>query len=169
LAASIAAFMRPADMSERMRPLQRRALTVGERALAAEMFGSGLDAARVRILALPVWSRAFVAGPSLMLWPASDAPLDFAAAPLGAQAVFVHELTHIWQAQHGVTLALAKLKAGDSAASYAYDLGAMMDFAGLNIEQQAMVVQHAFVAARGGRTPHPAALYANVSPSWRSG
>jgi hypothetical protein len=150
-----------------MKPLSLRRLTAGERALAAEMFGAGLDPARVRILALPVWNRAFVAGPGLIVWPAAQAPLDFADEPLPAQAVFVHELTHVWQAQNGVALLLAKLKAGDSDASYAYDLAGGPDFAALNIEQQAMVVEHAFLASRGARTPHPAELYAQASQAWR--
>jgi hypothetical protein len=144
-----------------------RRLTAGERALAAEMFGGGLDPGRVRILALPVWNRAFVAGPTLIVWPARTAPLDFATERLAVQAVFVHELTHVWQAQNGVALLRAKLKAGDSDASYAYDLAVSPDFAALNIEQQAMVVEHAFLASRGERTPHPAELYAKASQAWR--
>lgn len=131
------------------------------------MFGEGLDAARVRLLALPVWRRAFVAGPALMVWPARSAPQDFEAAPLRLQATFVHELTHVWQAQRGTNLILAKLKAGDSAAAYAYDLAAGPGFARLNIEQQAMVVEHAFLASRGAATPFPAGLYADISPEWR--
>lgn len=152
-----------------MKPLTLRRLTAGERALAAEMFGEALDAARVRLLALPVWNRAFVAGPGLVVWPATGARLDFSApeVPLRTQAVFVHELTHVWQAQHGVSLILAKLRAGDRASSYAYDLSVGPAFAELNIEQQAMVVEHAFIASRGGQTPHPAELYANARSNWR--
>jgi hypothetical protein len=151
----------------RMKPLRIRRLTEGERALAAEMFGSGLDACRVRLLALPAWSRAFVAGPRLMVWPAADAVEDFSTAPLPAQAVFVHELTHVWQAQNGISLLLAKIKAGDSHASYDYRLDGADDFAALNIEQQAMVVQHAFEVSRGGRAPYPAELYARAGAHWR--
>ncbi len=153
-------------MTDRMKPFAVRRLTAAERALAAEVFGAGLDAARVRILALPVWNRAFVAGPGLIVWPARSAPRDFAEAPLHRQATFVHELTHVWQAQNGVHLLIAKLRAGDSDAAYAYDLEQGPAFAALNIEQQAMVVEHAFVASRGGRTPHPAALYAETRGNW---
>jgi hypothetical protein len=145
---------------EAMKPFARRRLTAAERDLAEEMFGEEIDAGRVRILALPIWPRAFVAGPGLIVWPARQAPADFGETPLGLQAVFVHELTHVWQAQNGVRLLLAKLRAGDSAASYAYDLSGEPEFAGLNIEQQAMVVQDAFLASRGARTPHPAEVYA---------
>lgn len=150
-----------------MRPLTLRALTLGEQALAAEVFGRALDAARVRILALPVWRRAFVAGPALIVWPARLAAVDFAAAPLGVQAVLIHELTHVWQAQRGVSLILGKLKAGDSLASYAYDLDGVLTFAGLNIEQQAMVVEHAFLASRGEAAPYSPAIYAKAACNWR--
>ncbi|HET6971370.1 MAG TPA: hypothetical protein VFH92_09610 [Phenylobacterium sp.] len=145
-----------------------RALTAGERGLAAEQFGAGLDAARVRILALPLWRRAFVAGPALMVWPAREARADFAAAdvPLAEQAVFVHELTHVWQAQNGVNLFLAKIKAGDGAAAYAYDLTLGAGFPDMNIEQQAMVVEDAFRVSRGGAAPHPAELYASARRHW---
>jgi len=136
--------------------------------MAAEMFGAGLDAARVKILAIPVWNRAFVAGPGLIVWPAATLPADFSApeVDLPRQAVLIHELTHVWQAQHGARLLLAKIKAGDRPASYAYDLDRGPGFLDMNIEQQAMVVEHAFLAARGVRTPHPAAVYAEVRRHW---
>ena len=153
----------------RMKPLSLRRLTAGEQALAAEWFGAGLDARRVRILAIPLWNRAFVAGPGLVVWPRVSARLDFSASdtPLRTQAVFVHELTHVWQAQNGVSLILSKLRAGDSDASYAYDLSGQPEFSRMNIEQQAMVVEHAFLASRGGRAPHPAETYAAMSSQWR--
>jgi hypothetical protein len=154
-------------MARRVFTLRR--LTPGEHELAREMFGEGLDPRRVRIATIPWWNRAFVAGPRLIVWPARDLPPDFARAPIGQQAMFIHELTHVWQAQNGVTLLLAKLRAGDSQASYAYDAAGLGDFASLNIEQQAMVVQHAFLASRGARTPHPAELYAKVNTVWRRG
>jgi len=144
-----------------------RSLTPGERALAFEVFGAALDSERVRILAQPLWPRAFVAGPSMIVWPGRAAPTDFADAPLVTQAVFVHELTHVWQAQTGVRLLRAKLRAGDSPAAYAYDLDRQPDFAALNIEQQAMVVEHAFLAARGAPTPFAPDRYAAVAAGWR--
>lgn len=153
-----------------MKPLTWRRLSTAECALAAEVFGQGLDGARVRIFALPLWMRAFVAGPAWMFWPAATALSDFATAdtPITTQATFVHELTHIWQAQHGIDLLRAKLKAGDQAAAYAYDLSAGQAFSALNIEQQAMVVEHAFLASRGQPTPHKRAIYAQISGAWRA-
>ena len=151
-----------------MRPLALRPLSAAERALAAEVFGAGLDVGPIRILALPFWRRAFVAGPGLMVWPVAEAAADFAAAPLRLQATFIHELAHVWQAQNGVFLPLAKLRAGDSAAAYAYDLVAGPPFAALNIEQQASVVEHAFLASRGATTPFAPGLYAEIASQWRS-
>lgn len=144
-----------------------RRLTDGERALAQDVFGAGLDLRRTAILAAPLWPRAFVAGARLIVWPARALPADFAAAPLGLQAAFVHELAHVWQAQRGVFLPLAKLRAGDSARAYAYALAEETDFAALNIEQQAMVVEHAFLAARGAVAPYPPHVYARLQAAWR--
>jgi len=151
-----------------MPPCTLRRLTTGEVALAAEMFGPGLDARRVWLFAIPAWNRAFVPGGRLVVWPAAAARADFSdpATPLATQATFVHELTHVWQAQNGVNLLAAKLRAGDAAASYRYDLEAQ-GFADLNIEQQASVVEHAFLARRGATTQHATARYEAESIHWR--
>jgi len=142
-----------------MRPLSLRPLTEGERALAREVFDDALAAERVRILALPVWPRAFAAGSRLMVFPMAAAARDFSQAPLGLQGLFVHELTHVWQAQRGIGLLWAKLRCGDGPEAYAYDLRSGHSFNDLNIEQQAMVVQHAFLASRRAQTPFPPLAY----------
>ncbi|PHY12923.1 hypothetical protein CSW58_09380 [Caulobacter sp. B11] len=148
-------------------PGRWRRLTSAERALAQAVFGAGLDTARLTLLALPVWRRAFVAGPTLIGWPATSARLDFAApeVPLRLQAMFVHELAHVWQAQNGVNLLWAKLRAGDGPRAYAYDLASGRPFGALNIEQQAMMVEHAFLAAHGESVPHAGAAYAAALPA----
>jgi hypothetical protein len=150
-----------------MRPGAFRKLSSGERGLVAEVFGQAVDAGRVRVFALPVWNRAFVAGGRLVVWPARTARQDFAAAPLDEQAVFVHEMTHVWQAQTGVNLLLAKLRAGDGAQAYAYRISDNRDFSNYNIEQQAMIVQDAFMAARGGSAPHESDAYSAILATWR--
>ncbi|HEX5380467.1 MAG TPA: hypothetical protein VFW47_17945 [Phenylobacterium sp.] len=156
--------MRDPDL---MAPGAFRTLTAAERAIAEGVFGPALDTRRIRIFALPVWSRAFAAGGRLIVWPARTARKDFAQAPLFDLSVFVHELTHAWQAQNGVNLILGKLKAGDRAQSYAYDLSDNRDFRMLNIEQQAMVVQHAFVASRGGSAPYESHAYSAILATWQ--
>lgn len=145
-----------------MRPGEVRRLTPAEQALAREMFGESLDSARVRLFAIPLWRRAFVPNGRLIAWPAVAASRDFggASTPLSIQAVFVHELTHVWQAQQGINLLKAKLATGDGRAAYAYDLDDGCAFRLRNIEQQAMVMEHAFLARRGVKTPYPPAAYA---------
>ena len=143
-----------------MRSGEFRPLTTGEGVLAHEVFGTRLSPDRVRLLAVPFWPRAFVASARLIVWPVRTARRDFSTAPIAQQAVFLHELTHVWQAQHGVNLIVAKLRAGDHPAAYAYDLDRQSDFSQMNVEQQAMVVQHSFLARRGEPAPYQANVYA---------
>lgn len=155
-----------------MKPFTLRRLTPGETALACEVFGAGLDAARVRIFAQSVFPRPFTPGPSLIVYPTRLSRVDFSAGGLADQGAFVHELTHVWQAQRGVFLPVAKLKAGDSLASYAYDLETQT-FPQMNIEQQARLVEHDFVLSRqerlahGALPPFPRRLYDAQRHWWR--
>ena len=146
-----------------------RGLTDGERILAAEAFGDALGPATVRLLPAPwPFDRAFVPGRwfgrEWIIWPARSLPADIAAAPLRLQALLVHELTHVWQAQQGVNLLTGKIRAGDRPASYQYPVGVDCDWAGLNIEQQAMVVEHRFRLSRGETVPADTAFYDRVCP-----
>lgn len=146
-----------------------RPLTPGETDLAREVFGEALDYAPIRFLPAPwPFDRAFVPGGwfgrDWIVWPAQGLPDDLSAAPLGMQSTFIHELTHVWQAQRGVNLLIGKLKAGDSKASYAYPLAADCDWNHLNIEQQAMVVEHRFRLSRGLNVPADRAFYDRVCP-----
>ncbi|WP_332773468.1 hypothetical protein [Phenylobacterium sp.] len=149
-----------------MKPLRWRALTDGERRLSDEVFGAALDLARIRIFSIPIWNRPFVPNGRLVVWPAMGAYADFSQAPLWIRSVLVHELVHVWQAQSGVNLPLAKLRCGDGPASYAYDPTDGREFSALNIEQQAMVVQHSYLARRGGAAPHSAPAYARILEAW---
>ena len=144
-----------------------RALTEGEAALGREAFGAALRLETVRLIGWP-FRRAFVAGRwfgrDWIVWPSRAMVGDFASASLHLQGVLVHELTHVWQAQQGVNLLFAKLKAGDDAAAYAYSADPDCRWDSLNIEQQAMVMEHRFHQKRGGRAPGSAAFYDAVCP-----
>ncbi|MES2833998.1 MAG: hypothetical protein V4707_04720 [Pseudomonadota bacterium] len=145
-----------------------RGLTEGEAALAGEMFGEALRLETIRMVAAP-WPvfRAFVAGRwfgrDWVVWPRSEARADFAAETVRRQSVFIHELTHVWQSQAGIGLARAKLKAGFSDAAYRYP-DAPCHWDALNIEQQAMVVQHRFLASRGVNVPMAHAHFDRLCP-----
>lgn len=157
-----------------MRPWRARRLTPGERALCGECFGDQLDAERVRLWSCPVlgWTtrRALCAGGwlwpglSLVVYPPAQAWVDFSAAPLWDQSVFVHEMTHVWQSQQGVNLPWAKLRAGDTPAAYGYALTPDCRWEGFNIEQQAMMVQHDFLRRRGRAAPYSTDAYLAVLP-----
>lgn len=146
-----------------------RALTDGETRVAREAFGDGLRYDTIRILPSPwPFDRAFVPGRwfgrDWIVWPHRSLPADIAAASLSLQATFIHELTHIWQAQHGVNLLTGKLKAGDRKAAYTYPVGMDCTWDGLNIEQQAMVVEHRFRLSKGLKVPADRAFYDRVCP-----
>ena len=156
------------------RPWSARGLTEGERRLARGTFGDEIDLRRVRVWAPPIprlfKPRPFVAGN--LLWPGRDlivwprAPADFADASVSLylRSVFIHEMTHVWQSQRGVNLLFAKLRAGDSAASYEYVLETGSAWPAFNIEQQAMIVQHDYLRRCGGECPFPADAYLAVLP-----
>lgn len=146
-----------------------RRLTEGERALAVGTFGEALILDSIRFLPAPwPFDRAFVPGRwfgrDWIVWPQQTLPPDIAATPLRLQAMLIHELTHVWQAQQGVNLLTGKIRAGDKPSSYEYPVGMDCDWGGLNIEQQAMVVEHRFRLARGQPAPADLAFYDRVCP-----
>lgn len=150
-----------------------RPLTPGEIGLAREAFGDALHYAPIRFLPSPwPFDRAFVPGRwfgrDWIVWPAKALPADLSVARLPQQALFIHELTHVWQTQRGVNLLAGKLRAGDRPASYAYPLAADCQWDHLNIEQQAMVVEHRFRLSRGLHVPADKAFYDRVCPINRS-
>jgi hypothetical protein len=137
--------------------------------MAREVFGDALKLDPIRILAAPPpLARAFTAGRHAfrdwIVWPRASLPADFAAAPLNPRAVFVHELVHVWQAQQGVGLIGAKIRAGDRPSAYAYPLDDSCGWAGLNIEQQASLVEHRYRLAHGGSVPGDRGFYDRVCP-----
>jgi hypothetical protein len=138
-----------------MAPFTMRALHSGEIALAQDIYGEEIDWASVRIAqGPPLGFAAMVPIGSTILFANFAARLDFSAAPLGVQGLLVHELAHVWQARRGVVLAIAKLSAiGRGAYRYAVREGAR--FAEYNIESQAEIARHLFLARRGVTTLAP--------------
>lgn len=146
-----------------------RLLASGEAALARAVFGDSLRLDTVCLVAAPwPFTRTFVPGRwfgrEWIVWPKRSLSSDLSSGTLAVQAVLIHELVHVWQAQQGVDLIWGKLKAGDAPSAYAYVVDDRFCWDALNIEQQAMVVEHAFRLARGGRAPGPVAFYDGVSP-----
>ncbi|MCH8684561.1 vgr related protein [Pedomonas mirosovicensis] len=135
------------------RPPRERQLTLGEKALAAAVFGQALDTRRVTVRGRKWWlfqPRRTVMAPNGHIYFHPRCPFyrhDFGIAPLSLQALFIHELTHVWQYQSGRNLILSR----GPFARYRYlPLTPGKPFAKYGIEQQAEIVRHGFVLSRGG-------------------
>lgn len=136
-----------------MAPGQRRALTEGEIALGRGIFGDEIDWTRVRILQAPrLGFGAMVPLGKTIVFSKWRAVRDFSQASLDAQGWFVHELAHVWQAARGVVLAAAKLGAIGKRA-YLYEPRAGAKFRQFNIERQAEIARHLFLARHGAVEP----------------
>jgi hypothetical protein len=131
--------------------------------MAADLFGAALDADRVRVHHAPWWPlqpRHTVMAPDGDLWLHPAGGLwreDYGAAP-GLQRLFVHELTHCWQAQRGGRWFLPLVR--HPFCRYRYTLKPGRPLRRYGLEQQAEIVADAFTARRGGRPspPHEALL-----------
>ena len=150
-------------------PWRTRGLSDGERALARRVFGDQLRLETISFIGSPgPFDRAFVAGRWFGLewiaWPHKAIAADYSQAKLRRRATFIHELVHVWQAQQGINLAWAKLRAGDTADAYGYVADETCRWAGLNIEQQAMVVEHAYRLSEGETVQAAAAFYRSIAP-----
>ena len=72
---------------------------------------------------------------------------DFAAEPLLRQAFFIHEMTHVWQAQKGGRFYLPLMR--HPFCRYRYRLKPGKPFRRYGLEQQAELVASRFLADRG--------------------
>ena len=73
---------------------------------------------------------------------------DFSREKLERQAFFIHEMTHVWQAQTRGRFYLPLMRHPFCRYSYALEPGRRFEDYGL--EQQAEIVRHRFLADRGG-------------------
>ncbi|PZU08382.1 MAG: vgr related protein [Sphingobium sp.] len=146
-----------------------RPLTQGEAALARTMFGNAIDYGKVRVHNRRWWPlqpRGVTMAPDGDLWFHPEGGLfcaDFCATPLSHQAHFIHEMTHVWQAQRSGKWWLPLMRHPFCRYGYAVMPGKPFDRYG--IEQQAEIVRHAFllrngqsVAGKPGRAVYDALL-----------
>ena len=128
-------------------------MTPGEVELARSVFGSAIDYSKVRLSEgkwWPLQPRRSAMAPMGSIYFHPDGggwSEDFSKEPLAAQAFFIHELTHVWQAQKGGRFYLPLMR--HPFCRYAYRLEPGKPFSRYGIEQQAQIVMHRFLADRG--------------------
>jgi hypothetical protein len=134
-----------------------RTLTGGEEELARSVFGEAIGYDKVRVVRRKWWPfqpRGIVMAPTGSIYFHPHSYLwseDFSREPLHRQGLFIHEMTHVWQAQTRGRFYLPLMRHPFCRYSYTLRPGRRFDRYGL--EQQAEIVRHAFLAARGGTPP----------------
>ncbi len=130
-------------------------LTPGEIALARTVFGTAIDYAAVRMRRrkwFPFQPKNVTMAPRghMHFHPEGGNYCDdFSKEPLHRQGHFIHEMTHVWQAQDKGSWWLVLNRMPWARYDYAIRPGLPLHRYG--IEQQAEIVRHAFITRRGVR------------------
>ena len=158
--ASLAAQLSPLFFSAAGAGAKKRSerpLTPGEVALAMTIFGGSVDYPRVRIVhgafggVFQFRNRPMSPNGKIYYHPkatkhwAMYSP-DFSLSAFGQQGTFIHEMTHVWQWQHGALDIIRGIF------QRRYDYGTLTlatDFSALEIEQQAQVAEDFFYVSKG--------------------
>ena len=134
-----------------------RLLTPGEIALLRPVFRDAIDYSSVRLFKGKWWpfhprNAAMAPMGNIYFHPDGGGwSEDFSKEPLGRQGFFVHEMTHVWQAQTKGRFYLPLMR--HPFCRYDYVLEAGRPFESYGLEQQAEIVRHAFLATHGGNPP----------------
>jgi hypothetical protein len=147
-----------------------RLLTETERALAVSVFGSAIDYSAVRIHRRKWWPlqpRNTLMAPCghLHVPPKSDHwSEDYGRERLPLQGLFLHELTHVWQAQQRGKYYLPLMR--HPFCRYRYTLKPGLPFERYGLEQQGEIVRHAFLLREGAIIPGapPLEQYETILP-----
>jgi hypothetical protein len=134
-----------------------RPLTTAERALARSVFGDAIDYDAVEVRNRK-W--AFFQPALTVMAPMGHLHFnpkggiycdDFCDAPIDRQGLFIHELTHVWQAQTRGRWYLVLMRWPTDRYGYSLKPGWSLDRYGL--EQQAEIVRHYFLLSHGHIVP----------------
>jgi hypothetical protein len=132
-----------------------RPLTAGEIAMARTVFGEAIDYAPVKLVRRKWWPfqpRGIVMAPTGNIHFHPQDPSwseDFSQAGLSLQGLFIHEMTHVWQAQTRGRFYLPLMRHPFCRYAYRFVPGKPFDAYGL--EQQAEIVRHAFLLKNGAK------------------
>jgi hypothetical protein len=133
--------------------LTGRSLTPGERGLAASVFGAAIDYDAVRLHRRKWWPfqpTHVTMAPDGAIWfhpKGRTYCADFCASGQSGQGLFLHEMTHVWQAQRSGRWWLPLMR--HPFCRYDYSLDPSRPFARYGIEQQAEIVRHAWLLRTG--------------------
>jgi hypothetical protein len=132
-------------------------MSPGEVELARSVFGSAIDYSKVRLVRGKWWPfqpRRSAMAPMGSVYFHPDGggwSEDFSKEPLARQGFFIHELTHVWQAQKGGRFYLPLMR--HPFCRYRYRLEPGKPFSRYGLEQQAEIVRHRFLADHGALVP----------------
>lgn len=147
-----------------------RPLSAAEVTLARGVFGDAIDYAKVRVHARK-WAffqpRETVMAPDGDIWlhPAGSLTCDcMASGGWAHRGTFIHELTHVWQAQTRGRWYLPLMR--HPFCRYDYVLRPGWPLVRYGVEQQAEIVRHAFMLMQGQqvRGAPPLAQYLSILP-----
>ena len=142
-----------------------RPLSAGEIDLSRSVFGDAIDYDSVRVV-LGKW--VFFQPKDVVMSPTGRIHFhphgtaysdDFSHAAIGAQGLFIHEMTHIWQYQSGIFLPIRRVPW----ARYDYTVKPGWPLKKYGLEQQAEIVRHAFLLGRHAHFDNAPAL-ADLTP-----
>jgi type VI secretion system secreted protein VgrG len=134
-----------------------RRLTPGEIKLARSVFGDSIEYKNVHISNKSI---PFVQPENAAMTLMSDILMhnhyreDYSTAPAQARGLFIHEMTHVWQAQNKVklpvtaALGLQLKNRFNYQAAYPFLLDKKKDLTDYNLEQQASILQEYYLATR---------------------
>lgn len=130
-----------------------RSLAPGEIELARSIFGDAINYDRVQLIRRKWWPfqpKGIVMAPTGNIHFHPKSPLwseDFSTERLSLQGLFIHEMTHVWQAQTRGRFYLVLMR--HPFCCYSYELIEGQPFDRYGLEQQAEMVRHRFLADRG--------------------
>ncbi len=128
---------------------RKRSLTIGEIAMAGTLFKDAIDYTRVKVHHGPWWLFSYFQNTAVtpngeMYYPRKTGLYrdDFSdTADPRDKALFMHEMTHVWQYQLGYDVKVAGLKVTRKGAkAYKYLLADDRKFSDYNMEQQGEIV-----------------------------
>ena len=136
---------------------EARLLTTGERALAASVFGAAIDYEAVTIRHNKWWPfqpRNILMAPCGHVHVHPNSTIwseDYSRERISLQALLLHELTHVWQAQRRGKYYLPLMR--HPFCRYAYTVRTGWPLERYGLEQQGEIVRHLYLLRKGVSFP----------------